>query len=351
MKFLAAFIEMLILAALIICVACSSPSKHSDTPATSVDEGDDIANLMVQNKINSHSENYSMRWYDSRGPDATKGVPLGETRGGPLGKTRGVPLVKTKGVALVIHGLNLLPSKMEPIINILTDSGIDALNLSLRGHGHNYDRHAHNDPARARLAAFKSVSYELWKAEICAAYTVARSHSAKKDVPIFLIGFSMGGLMGADLLASRPDIQFDKMVLFAPAIKMHGRNNLIRVLSPFPRLTIPSYTLASYQSNSGTPMAGYNALFDSLKNFSDRAGPRVNVPTLVFIDQKDEMVSFNRLKQMVQDENLDQWRFYIVHKESTEEPAKVHHLIIDEPSTGEEVWKDMMQAMVSHLQN
>ncbi len=343
MKSLAAFLEMLILAALIICVACSSASKHSDTPATTVDEGGDITNLMVQNKINSHSENYSMRWYDSRSPDTSTGVPLCETRG--------VPLVSPRGVALVIHGLNLLPSKMEPIINILTDSGIDALNLSLRGHGHNYDRHAHNDPARARLTAFKSVSYELWKAEICAAYTVAASRSAKKDVPIFLIGFSMGGLMGADLLASRPDIQFDKMVLFAPAIKMHGRNNLIRVLSPFPRLTIPSYTLASYQSNSGTPMAGYNALFDSLKNFSDHVGPSVNVPTLVFIDQKDEMVSYNRLKQMVQDENLDQWRFYIVHKDSTEESAKVHHLIIDAPSTGEEVWKDMMQAMVSHLQN
>ncbi|MBW2410229.1 MAG: alpha/beta hydrolase, partial [Deltaproteobacteria bacterium] len=202
---------------------------------------------MVQENVDDHTENFSMRWYDNQNPEATRGV------------------------ALVIHGLNLRPSKMESIINILTDSGIDALNLSLRGHGNNYDRHAHNDPVRARLAAFKSVSYESWKEEICAAYAAAKSRSIKKDVPLFFIGFSMGGLMGTELLASRPDIQFDKMVLFAPAIKMHVRNNMIRVLSPFPRLTIPSYTLASYQSNAGTPMAGYNALFSSLKNFSGHA--------------------------------------------------------------------------------
>ncbi len=367
MKFWNAFIRIISLGALILYIACGSVSKQPETSATYADKNSEISTSMAQNNINHHPENYLMRWYDSQDPNKARGLPLGEardvplaeTRGLPLGKTRGVPLgeardvplAKTRGVALVIHGLNLRPSKMESIINNLTDTGIDTLNLSLRGHGENYDHHAHKDPARARLETFKSVSYELWKSEIFTAYAAARSRSVEKDVPLFFIGFSMGGLMGTDLLASGPDIQFDKMVLFAPAIKMHARNNIIRVLSPFPRLTIPSYTLASYQSNSGTPMAGYNALFESHKNFSDHAGPSVNVPTLVFIDQKDEMVSYNRLKQMVQDENLDQWQLYIVDKESTEEPAKVHHLIIDEPSTGEEVWRNMMQAMIVHLYN
>ena len=98
-------------------------------------------------------------------------------------------------------------------------------------------------------------------------------------------------------------------------------------------------------------MAGYNALFASQKNFTVNTGPSVNVPTLVFIDKNDEIVSYRRLKRMVQDENLDQWQFYIVQKDSTAEPAKIHHLIIDAPSTGENVWQDMMQAMVSHLRN
>jgi alpha-beta hydrolase superfamily lysophospholipase len=185
--------------------------------------------------------------------------------------------------------------------------------------------------------------------EVCSAYREIKARSHDKDVPLFLIGYSLGGLLGADLMASDPGVHFDKMVLFAPAVKMHYRNYIIRLLAPFPHLTIPSFALASYQSNKGTPMAGYNALFDSLNRFSANAGPDINVPTLVFIDPKDEIVSYRRLQQMVQDENLDQWQFYIVQKQSSQKPAKVHHLIIDEPSTGENVWKDMMQAMVNHL--
>ncbi|MEI6127603.1 MAG: hypothetical protein WCQ99_13745, partial [Pseudomonadota bacterium] len=45
---------------------------------------------------------------------------------------------KPKGVALVIHGLNLKPDKMLPIIAPLNAAGIDVLNVSLRGHGSNY---------------------------------------------------------------------------------------------------------------------------------------------------------------------------------------------------------------------
>ena len=314
--------------ALILCIACGSTSERPSTSTVSTgDTHSGEATLVDQKNLNDRSENYSMRWYESKSPHATKGV------------------------ALVIHGLNLRPSKMESVIKALTNSGIDALNVSLRGHGNNYDSQAYNDPARARLAAFKSVSYQLWMDEICSAYSAAKSRSDKKDVPLFLIGFSLGGLMGTDLLATEPGVQFDKMVLFAPAVKMHLRNYLIRALSPFPRLTIPSFALATYQSNDGTPMAGYNALFESLNSFARNAGPGVNVPTLVFIDPEDEIVSYNRLKQIVQAENLDQWEFYIVQKENTEGPAKIHHLIIDEPSTGEGVWKDMMQAMVNHLQN
>lgn len=327
MKFLTISIGMLGLAAVIICLGCGRAARQPDPSATGADRPSVEAALMDHKDLKNHSENYSLRWYDSQSPD------------------------RAEGVALVIHGLNLRPCKMESIINVLTDSGIDALNLSLRGHGENYDRHLDNDPARARLATFKSVSYESWMDETCAAYSAARGRSVKMRVPLFFVGYSLGGLLGVDLLASRPDIQFDKMVLFAPAIKMHLRNNLIRLLSPFPRLTIPTFTLASYQSNNGTPMAAYNALFNSLKNFSGHTGPKINVPTLVFIDKNDEIVSFCRLKQMVKNENFDQWQFYIVKKESTKEPAKIHHVIIDEPSTGEDVWKDMMRAMVNHLHN
>jgi esterase/lipase len=321
----------LIFMALTIWVSCSNASRQISGDDKTADRLAGKSAPMRHTREDQHPldgpRDPSMHWSDSRPPQVAEGV------------------------ALVIHGLNLRPSKMEPIVGTLTDSGIDALNLSLRGHGQNYERRTDSEPARARLAAFKTVTYPLWRNEVHAAYTAAKNRSMKKNVPLFLIGYSLGGLLGVDLLATEPGVQFDKMVLFAPALKMHLRNYLIRVLAPFSRLTIPSFALASYQSNDGTPMAGYNALFDSLNSVTENIGPRVNVPTLVFVDRKDEIVSYRRLKMMVQDEGLDQWQFYLVHKESSVEPGRIHHLIIDEPSTGEKVWLDMMAAMVSHLHN
>jgi dienelactone hydrolase len=254
-----------------------------------------------------------------------------------------------KGIALVIHGLNLRPDKMESIIEILTGSGVDALNLSLRGHGKNYSQQDGSDDAQARLKAFKSVSYELWRDEIYAAYKIAEHRSNQNKVPLFFVGFSFGALMGVDLLASMPDVQFDRMVLFAPGLKIHSRYQIVRLLSLFPGLTVPSFSIKSYRANDGTPVAAYNALLDSLEHLNNNLNPKVNVPALIFIDKKDEFVSFDELKKLEENENLDQWKFHVVKKEAGEEPGKIHHLIIDEASTGKEVWKEIMDVMIEHL--
>jgi hypothetical protein len=38
-----------------------------------------------------------------------------------------------------------------------------------------------------------------------------------------------------------------------------------------------------------------------------------------------------------------------VKKEANGEPGKIHHLIIDEASTGKDVWREMMDVMTAHL--
>ena len=322
-------LKTLSLVAVIMCISCGNYSRKMDTSdktaGRTTEETAPMHHMENDKHINNPSKQYTMRWF------------------------AGEALHETKGVALVIHGLNLRPDKMGSIIARLTDAGVEALNLSLRGHGENFSHADIRDSHKARLESFKSVSYQLWLQETRAAYQVAKKRSAQLEVPLFLVGFSLGGLMGTDLLVADPGVQFDRMVLFAPALKLHWKSNLIRVLSPFPGLTIPSFTAASYQTNDGTPMAGYNALFESLKSVEANLGPKANIPTLVFIDKKDEMVSFSRLKNMVVEQKLDRWQFYIVQKESSKGPAKIHHLIIDEASTGEDVWREMMEAMVIHL--
>jgi len=255
-----------------------------------------------------------------------------------------------KGVALVIHGLNLRPDRMQPIIAELTGSGIDVLGLSLRGHGDNFSRSKGLDEEQARLESFKSVSYQLWKNEAYLAYLQLKARGAEKGAPLFLTAFSLGGLIGLELFASNADVQFDKLILFAPAIRLHPTIYIERVFSPFQRLVIPSMAPETYLSNKkGTPIAAYNALFEGLNRFDKHAGPKLNVPTLVFIDEQDEFIPLKKLQKLVAEKKWNQWRFYMVEKDKTAADERFYHHIIDASSTGKTVWRDMMRAVMNYL--
>ena len=318
------------LVALVFCTAWSykadgrSPEEKTHGPVTPQASGSShtAGNFIIENQ----SENYATRWYKNHSQE------------------------KSKGVALVIHGLNLRPEKMQAIISVLTESGIDVLRLTLRGHGENYTHHAGIDEVQARLEAFKVVSFPLWMNEAYLAYAQVRERAAQKKVPLFFVGFSLGGLIGLELFASQPEVHYERMVLFAPAIKLHSFHYLARILSPFSRLVIPSLTPDSYLSNKkGTPVAAYNALFEGLQQFEKHVNDRINVPTLIFIDAEDEFIPLRAFKELIDEKDLDQWELYIVKKEATADQDTFHHHIIDESSTGKAVWQDMMETTTTYL--
>ena len=157
------------LVALVFCTAWSykadgrSPEEKTHGPVAP--QASDISHTAGNIIIENQSENYATRWYKNHSQEATKGV------------------------ALVIHGLNLQPDKMQAIISVLTESGIDVMRLSLRGHGENYTHHAGIDEDQARLEAFKVVSFPLWMNETYLAYTQVRKIAAQKKVPLFFVGF------------------------------------------------------------------------------------------------------------------------------------------------------------------
>ena len=259
---------------------------------------------------------------------------------------------ETKGVALVIHGLNFRPTKMKPIIAKLTESGVDALNMSLRGHGENFTHQDGVDSDKARLEAFKATTYQVWTNEAYLAYLQVRERAAHKEVPVFFIGYSLGALIGLDLFATYQDVYYDRMALFAPAIKLYAIHYLARLLSPFPELIVPSLAPDSYLTNKkGTPVAAYDALFDGINNFEKSANSKINVPTLIFIDEQDEFIPTSGLKNFVEEKKLDQWQIYTVQKGKDVKFGTFHHHIIDAASTGKDVWQEIMNAATAHLLN
>jgi esterase/lipase len=320
----------LFLATVLVFMQDSSGGLTPEDPKSAAGVSDTAAasGTAVDDLIKNQFENHSLRWFYRD------------------------PQTALAGVALVIHGLNLRPDRMQPIISKLTESGIDVLGLSLRGHGENYSHDQVIDEERARLEAFKNVSYQLWLNEAYLAYSQLKERGAQKGVPLFLTAFSLGGLIGLDLLAANDDVRFDKLVLFAPAIILRPTIYLGRLLSPFGRLVIPSMAPKAYLANKkGTPMAAYNALFEGLNRFNQHAAQKLNIPTLIFIDEQDEFIPLNQLKKLVAEKKWDQWRIYRVEKDQSARDERFYHHIIDASSTGEAVWQEMMNAVVNHLLN
>lgn len=271
------------------------------------------------------SEKYSVRWYH-----------------------RGL-FRRLRGVALVVHGLNLKPEKMETVILQLNRAGIEALNVSLHGHGDNYVHRDREDPKEARLDSFRTATYGLWSSEVRRAYLKVRERGDRGKVPVFLVGYSLGALLGCDLLVSDADVHFDRMVLFAPALNAMIEPYILKALMPFPNIVIDSLSPETYRSNDGTPMAGYKAFFEALDHFQKHIRATLNIPTIVFMDREDEFISSERLQEMIDRNHLDRWRVSAVQKALPEAGLYAHHLLIDEASMGKEAWARMRKMISGHL--
>jgi esterase/lipase len=254
-----------------------------------------------------------------------------------------------RGVALVVHGLNLKPREMGPLVRRLTAAQIDVIQPSLCGHGVNFRPLPDCSARRARLRTFTTVTHESWLHEIYASYLIARQHSERLDVPLFFVGFSLGGLLLCNLLIAHPDAAAHRMVLLSPALRVHPTSQLIRLTFATPSLYIPSLAPARYQANWVMTAAGYRATFDGIA-YLERHGRRaqLNLPTLVLMNKWDELVSYRGIQRLIAEKGLDQWRLMTVNK-GRDARVLINHPLFDPQAVGEAKWQRMMDEALAHL--
>lgn len=254
-----------------------------------------------------------------------------------------------RGVAVVVHGLNLQPARLHPLADEVRRWGIGAVFCSLQGHGENYQPLAGQPAAAARLAAFRRVSYAGWRSEILAAYRAAATLAADHRAPIFLLAFSLGALLGCELMVTEPTVRFDRMALLAPALALRPVSHLPSLLARWPQIAIRSFSPHAYRANPATPVAAYLTLRKALSNVQRHPQPALNVPTLVLIDPRDELVSMWGIQRLIRRHNLTQWRLQPIHKKPTRPDAKFHHLIIDAECVGPVEWQMMLTQIKGQL--
>lgn len=241
-----------------------------------------------------------------------------------------------RGVTVVVHGLNLKPSKMLELAEQLETMNQDVVLVTLTGH---------DDDEKA----FGTVTREVWLNDLSEAFQEASSKAKAVGVPIQFLGFSVGGLLGVDLLAAGK-VHFSKMILLAPALQVHARSRLIRVARILGNsFVIPSRSPEDYRAHSGTTVAAYEALFKSLDTMAASNLDLANIPTRVFIDPDDELVSLEKTETFIAKKRLSNWKLSSVDASQSLTEPKYHHLIIDSKSLGEAEWKKLVEQIRSFL--
>lgn len=235
-------------------------------------------------------------------------------------------------MALVVEGLNLRPEKMDTLSRALAGAGIDVFRLSLRGQGY---------------GSFQNVTAKRWMSETRQGFEEVSRRARRFAVPVYFLGFSLGGLLGEVLLnagGDSPHARFDRVVLLAPAIALRP---IVYLVKPFFLLgrgfTLPSANSPEYRAHAGTPMAAYEALFELLRLLRESHYRRANVPTLLFIRGNDELVSPRGLRSVIRNHLLSNWSLSVLPDGGAR--GYPRHLIVDENTLGQAEW-ELMKARI-----
>lgn len=238
-------------------------------------------------------------------------------------------------MALLVHGLNLEPSRMDAVGALLASRGVEGLRVALSGH-------------RGDFAALQAASRERWLGELHEAFRVARARATALGVPLHLVANSLGATLGLDLAASAGDVRFDRCVLLSPALTPKvpaAPFLLLRALGAGPR-SLPSVNLPAYRAQPRCPFAAYAALFDSVRAVEQALHRLPPTPTLVVIDRGDELVSFRRLARLAAARG---WTLLEASTAQHRLPRRVRHLVVDEACVGPAEWARLAGAILAHL--
>lgn len=233
-------------------------------------------------------------------------------------------------ICMVIHGLNFKPCKMDWIRNQLLKQGAIVINIELWGHGNNPINCTDSFYIEKKMNQFKNVTWEQWMQDTKPALDYIDLINTNRNLPKYLFGFSLGGLVGANI-EHEFNYSFDKYFLFAPALEIRFLPHiLIRLFGLFPKMVIASRAPEIYRDNIGSPIAAYKAIVYGMKQFKKENQSLNNY--YIIVDKKDELVSSKKLIKLAR---INNFTIDIIQRKKTDcAYCNYKHLIIDSNSLG-----------------
>lgn len=233
---------------------------------------------------------------------------------------------------LCLHGLNQRPSALKPLLKDISHWGCDPYLLHLPGH---CDEGGDGPLCSKQFYQALKESYEF----------LCTSHNQK---PYFL-GYSFGGLIGVHFSHS---CVFEKMILLAPALKLHWHTSLIKPILPWVK-RIPSIPIGHFWEEKyryhlkGVPASVYRSFFLIYESFKRQKNDcLLSQSAIVFCHPKDELIHFKRLKKWVED--CTQWSFVELSNQEAK-MRRYNHLCFDSDTLGTEQYKKLLGQIKSYL--
>jgi esterase/lipase len=236
-------------------------------------------------------------------------------------------------ILLCAHGLNQKPSALKVLLTDMNEMGFKTYLMHLPGHFGETDfshlRASHYFEAHKR-------SYDYLK----------QKHNKK----IYFLGYSFGGLIGVHHFDACP---FEKMILIAPALKLHGYTSLIKPFLPHInrivsiKLGHPQYEERYRYHQKGVPAEVYSSFFSvySSNKFKDKSLAK-QAEALVMVHPRDELVSFWKLRRWVNKKT--NWKFTSLDNKGAEF-RRYNHLCFDPTTLGPRSYQNLLSEIQKFL--
>ncbi|MCL2185297.1 MAG: alpha/beta hydrolase [Treponema sp.] len=255
-----------------------------------------------------------------------------------------------KGIVITAHGLNTNPSKMGDdntdgtLVKLFLKEGYNVYRIVLPGHG-------------GTIEEMQNINANDWLNSAYLQYQEAAEIARKNNLPIYLAAFSLGALVYTNLIHNN-DVIFSKIILFAPAIAIKGiaRTGIFTAdIFLSDKSIIKSIAPIEYQAQKGVSISAYKALFELENNLYKSEFANCNIPALIFINPKDELINISKLRKIISNFNLSNWNIETVTNTKTEfASAEItptyHHLIIDDKCVSPAAWNIIREKIINFLE-
>ena len=242
------------------------------------------------------------------------------------------------GVILVIHGMNNNAGMMDPLIKVINDCGIIAARLTLAGHD-------------CIVSTKFDGSLSVWLADVQLAYKniVERYPNSK----VSGLGFSLGGALLVTSIDQYPAINFEKLILLAPALRLRWYLRMLQPLCFLGRLkySVPNFVPAAYRTYRFSPVTNYASTSDAVRAVTRLSNPDrfSETKVLLAMSLKDNLLHLRGMPRWLRLNRLASWELVTLNAQP--EIAKtLNHLVVDQQTLGASEWQRLTNIIRQFLE-